>query len=106
VKFVSLLSQNEDELWDLVRTDSRLFRQSISALRRVLPIIESHGNAKPRVFSESLIQRADAVLGRLGELGSPKLQHAIQTIRQDLPIFAGRTITDGLRKIDESIHHK
>jgi murein tripeptide amidase MpaA len=104
VKFVSLLRQNEDELWDLVRTDTRLLRQSIVALRRVLPIIESHGNARPRVFSEALIQRADAVLGRLEELGSPQLQQGMQILRQDLPAFAGRTITDGLREIDESKH--
>lgn len=101
-KFVKLLEENRDELLELARKDTRLWRQSLVALKRVLPVIQSHRSARPRVIDEALVQRVDEVLGSLGERGSSKLRRAMQSIRQDLQPFVGRTMIDGLRAVDES----
>jgi hypothetical protein len=102
-KFAKLLEQNHEELLRVARTDTRIWRQSIVVLRRVLPIIQSHQTARPLVFDEALVKRIDKLLGDLGELASPNLRRATQSIRQDLQPFTGRTMIDGLRAADQAL---
>jgi murein tripeptide amidase MpaA len=105
-KFAKFLEKNRDELLDLAHADRRLMRQTLVALKRVLPIIQSYQSPRPKVFDKALIQRVDAVLGRFEELGSRKLRGAIQGIRTDLPAFAGKTMVEGLRARDKSQRRK
>jgi murein tripeptide amidase MpaA len=105
-KFAKLLEGNRDELLELARSDTRLWRQSLVALKRVLSIIQSHQSRRPRVFDEALVQKVDKVMGRLGELGSPKLRRAMKSIQQDLQPFAGRTMVDGIKAADRAQRRK
>jgi murein tripeptide amidase MpaA len=105
-KFAKLFAENRDELLELARSDTRLWRQTIVALRRMLPIIQSFDGARPKVFDKELAKNVDEVLGRLGEEGSPKLRQAMKSMRKDLQPFAGRTIKDGIKAADKSRRRK
>jgi murein tripeptide amidase MpaA len=104
-KYVELLEQNRDELMELARADTRLWRQTLVALKRVLPVVQSHESSRPRLVDEALVQRVDLVLSHLAERGSPKLRRALESIRADLQTFTDRTVVEGLREIDKSNHH-
>ena len=105
-RFAKLFEENRDELLTLARSDTRLWRQTIVALRRMLPIIQSFDGARPKVFDKELAKNVDEVLGRLGEEGSPKLRQAMKSMRKDLQPFAGRTIKDGIKAADKSQRRK
>jgi murein tripeptide amidase MpaA len=100
-RFAKLLSENRDELMELARSDTRLWRQSLVTLRRVLPIIQSHESAKPKVIDAAIVKQVDEVLGLLGEKGSPKLRRALQSIQKDLQPFVGKTMLEGLKAADK-----
>ncbi|HEY0545208.1 MAG TPA: M14 family zinc carboxypeptidase [Pyrinomonadaceae bacterium] len=101
-RFAKLLDENRDELMELARGDTRLWRQSLVALKRVLPVIQSHQSAKPKVIDEALVKQVDEVLGLLGDKGSPKLRRAMQSIRKDLQPFVGKTMLEGFKAADKS----
>ncbi|HEY0379227.1 MAG TPA: M14 family zinc carboxypeptidase [Pyrinomonadaceae bacterium] len=99
-RFAKFLEDNRDELLVLARNDQRLLRESGVVLKRLLPIIQSHQSDDPQAFDEALVKRVDELLGRLGEQGTPKLRRGAAAVRQDLQPFAGRTVIEGLRKVD------
>lgn len=101
-RFAKVLAENRDELMELARSDTRLWRQSLVTLGRVLPIIQSHESAKPKVIDAAIVKQVDEVLGLLGEKGSPKLRRALQSIQKDLQPFVGKTMLEGLKAADKS----
>ena len=105
-KFVKLLEQNRAELMELARKNTKLWRQSIVALKRVLPIIQSYQSARPQAFDEALIQKVDALLNQLAEHGSASLRRAVRSIQQDLQPFVGKTMIEGLKAADKPKRRK
>jgi len=99
-RLAKFLEDNRDELMVLARTDKRLSRETAVVTKRLLPIIQSGRDGEPKAFDEALVKRIDELLGRLGELGAPKLRRGAQAVRRDLQSFAGITLADALRKVD------
>ncbi len=99
-RLAKFLEDNRDELLVLARTDKRLSRESAVVSNRLLPIIQSGGDAEPKAFDESLVKQLDELLGHLGEQGTPKLRRGAEAVRRDLQSFAGSTLVEALRKVD------
>ena len=99
-KFAKLLQQNRDELMTLARQDTKLWRKAIVVLDQVMSVIQGQEEAQAQVSDKALIRRVDQLLQTLGERGTPKLQRAAESMRQDLQFFAGKTAIEGFKAAD------
>lgn len=96
-KLVKLLQQNRDELLSLARKDVKLWRKAIVVLEQVMSVVEDQ---KETQADKALVKRVDQLLQTLGERGTAKLQRAMESIRQDLQFFVGKTTVEGLKAAD------
>jgi carboxypeptidase T len=99
-KFVKLLQQNRDELMKLARQDTQFWRKAIVVLEQVMSVVQGQQETGAQVSDKALIRRVGQLLQTLGERGTPKLQRAAESIRQELQFFVGKTMVEGFRAAD------
>jgi carboxypeptidase T len=96
-----VLKKHSIELLKLVMYDEYLRSQVLPVLSRVSSVVQSRKGGKDRVFDPDLIDEVGQLAEQFTAKASPALKETIGELRQDLELFSGNTVTQGLKLASE-----
>lgn len=95
-QYLQIFETHSAELLEKIADDPKFRAEALEILEQVEAVIQTRDKAKPQVFSPALIDKMDKTALALSKGASPELKKSLALVQQDLKLFSGKTVTDGL----------